>query len=59
VKIYKIFAGRTGNFYLSRPTEELAKFNQYLSELEKKLGDVRFVAEIRFRRQTRANWRRN
>ncbi len=43
VKIYKIFAGRTGDFYLSRPTEELAKFNQYLSELEKKLGDVQFV----------------
>src|SRR5208282_3913076 len=43
VKIYKIFAGRTGNFYLTRPTEELAKFNRYLSELEKKLGDVQFV----------------
>jgi L-fucose isomerase-like protein len=43
VKIYKIFAGRTGDFYLTRPTEEVAKFNQYLSELEKKLGDVQFV----------------
>ena len=43
VKIYKIFAGRTGNFYLTRPTEELAKFNQYLSKLERKLGDVEFV----------------
>jgi hypothetical protein len=43
VKIYKIFAGRTGDFYLTRPTEELAKFNQYFSELEKKLGDVQFV----------------
>ena len=43
VKIYKIFAGRTGNFYLARPTEELAKINRYLSELEKRLGDVQFV----------------
>ena len=43
VKIYKIFAGRTGNFYLTRPTEELVRFNRYLSDLEKKLGDVQFV----------------
>jgi L-fucose isomerase-like protein len=43
VKIHQIFAGRTGDFYLARPTEELAKFNQYFSELEKKLGDVQFV----------------
>ncbi len=43
VKIYKIFAGRTGDSYLTRPTEELARFNQYFSELENKLGDVQFV----------------
>ena len=43
VKIYKIFAGRTGDFYLTRPTQEVAKFNDYLSQLEKKLGDVQFV----------------
>ncbi|MGA2865524.1 MAG: twin-arginine translocation signal domain-containing protein [Verrucomicrobiota bacterium] len=43
VKIYKIFAGRTGDFYLAHPTEELARFNQYFNDLEKKLGDVQFV----------------
>jgi hypothetical protein len=43
VKIYKIYAGRTGDYYLTRPTEELAKFEKYFSDLEKKLGDVQFV----------------
>ncbi len=43
VKIYKIFAGRTGEAYLTRPTQEVAKFNEYLSQLEKGLGDVQFV----------------
>lgn len=44
VRIYKVFAGRTANdAYLSRPTEELAKFDQYFTDLEKKLGDVKFV----------------
>jgi len=43
VRIYTVFAGRTGDFYLTRPTEELARFNEYLSGLEKKLGDVQFV----------------
>jgi L-fucose isomerase-like protein len=43
VKIHQIFAGRTGDFYLTRPAEEVARFNQYFSELEKKLGDVQFV----------------
>ena len=42
-KIYKVFAGRTGDGYLTRPTAELARFNQYLSNLEKKLGNVQFV----------------
>jgi len=43
VKIYKIYAGRTGEFYLARPTEELAKFEKYFEDLEKKLGDVKFI----------------
>lgn len=43
VKIYKVYAGRTGDLYLARPTEELARFEQYLSELEKRLGNVQFV----------------
>ena len=43
VKICTIFAGQTGPGYLQRPTEELAKFNQYFDDLEKKLGDVQFV----------------
>ena len=43
VKIYKVFAGRTGGIYLSRPTAEVEKLNQHLAQLEKKLGDVEFV----------------
>ncbi len=43
VKIHKIYAGRTGDFYLAHPTEELARFEQFFKELEKKLGDVQFV----------------
>jgi hypothetical protein len=42
-KIYKIFAGRTGGRYMSRPTEEIGKLNKYLAELETKLGDVKFI----------------
>src|SRR5512144_1750800 len=42
-RIYKIYAGRTGDMYLAHPTEELAKFEQYFADLEKKLGDVQFV----------------
>jgi hypothetical protein len=42
-KIYKVFAGRTGDAYLTRPTAELAKFDNYFTDLEKKLGDVKFV----------------
>jgi hypothetical protein len=42
-KIYKVFAGRTFNdAYLTHPTEELARFDKYFAELEKKLGDVKF-----------------
>jgi len=42
-RIYKVFAGRTGDSYLTHPTEELARFDKYFADLEKKLGDVKFV----------------
>ncbi|MBN1846829.1 MAG: hypothetical protein JW810_14180 [Sedimentisphaerales bacterium] len=43
VKIHQIYIGRTGGIYLSRPTEEIQKFEKYLADLEKQLGDVKFV----------------
>jgi len=43
VKIYKVYAGRTGDFYLARPTDELAKLDKYLADLEQKLGNVKFI----------------
>jgi len=43
VKIYKVYIGRTGGIYLSRPTEEIEKFNKYLANVENKLGDVKFA----------------
>jgi len=43
VRIHKVYIGRTGGIYLSRPTEEIAKFEQYLAKLEGRLGDVKFV----------------
>jgi len=43
VKIYKVYIGRTGGIYLSRPTEEIDKFEKYLANVERKLGDVKFV----------------
>lgn len=42
-RIYKVYAGRTGDMYLAHPTEELAKFEQYFADMEAKLGDVKFV----------------
>lgn len=42
-KIYKVFIGRTGGIYLSRPTDEIEKFNRYLANVEYKLGDVKFI----------------
>ncbi len=42
-RIHVVFAGRTGDDYLTRPTEELALFEQQFKELESKLGNVRFV----------------
>jgi len=43
VKIYRVYIGRTGGIYLSRPTEEIEKFDKYLANLENKLGDVKFA----------------
>jgi hypothetical protein len=43
VRIYKVYVGRTGGIYLSRPTEEIARFEEYLANMEKKLGDVKFI----------------
>ena len=43
VKIYKVYVGRTGGIYLSRPTDEIEKFEKYLGDVEKKLGDVKFI----------------
>jgi len=43
VKIYKLFLGRTGGIYLSRPTEEIDGLNKRLSALAARLGDVEFV----------------
>jgi hypothetical protein len=42
-KIYKVYAGRTGDLYLARPTEELAKFEKYFTELEQRLDGIKFV----------------
>jgi len=36
VNIYKVYIGRTGGIYLSRPTDEIKKFDGYL-------GDVKFT----------------
>ena len=41
--IYKVYIGRTGGIYLSRPAEEVEKFNRYLANLERQFGDVKFV----------------
>ena len=43
VKIYKVYIGRTGGIYLSRPHDEIAKFDKHLSQVERKLGDVKFI----------------
>ncbi len=43
VKIYKVYIGRTGGIYLSRPKDEIAKFDKYLAGIERKLGDVKFI----------------
>lgn len=43
VKIHQVYFGRTGGIYLSRPTDEIQKFENHLKGIEKKLGDVKFV----------------
>lgn len=43
VRIHKVYVGRTGGIYLSRPTEEIGKFEDYLAKLEGKVGGVKFV----------------
>ncbi|MBX7257519.1 MAG: hypothetical protein K1Y02_14245 [Candidatus Hydrogenedentes bacterium] len=43
VKIHAVFVGRTGDIYLSRPTEEVGRLKEYLSQVERRLGDVQFV----------------
>ncbi len=43
VKIHKVYVGRTGGIYLSRPTDEIEKFEKHLAGVEKKLGDVKFT----------------
>jgi hypothetical protein len=43
VKIHQVYVGRTGDIYLSRPTEEIGRFEEHLAKLESKLGDVKFV----------------
>jgi hypothetical protein len=43
VKIYKLYAGRTGDDYLTQTPAEFAKLEKYFSALEKKLGDVKFI----------------
>jgi hypothetical protein len=42
-KIHKVYVGRTGGIYLSRPTEEIGKFEEYLANLETRLPNVEFV----------------
>jgi len=43
VKIYKVYAGRTGDMYLARPTEEVDRLEKHFAQMEKKLGDVQFI----------------
>jgi len=43
IKIHQVYIGRTGGIYLSRPTAEIEKFENYLTQLENQLGDVKFV----------------
>lgn len=50
VRIFCVFAGRTGHWYLTRPAEEIPKFRQFFLGLEKKLrsvhGSVKFVGDV-------------
>jgi hypothetical protein len=43
VRIYKVYVGRAGGIYMSRPKEEIGKLDAYLAGVEQRLGDVRFL----------------
>jgi len=43
VKIYKVYGGRVGDSYLTQTPEELERLEKYFAELERKLGDVKFI----------------
>lgn len=43
VRIHQAYIGRTGGIYLSRPQEEIGKFQKHLAKIERELGDVKFV----------------
>jgi len=43
VRLYKVYVGRTGDIYMSRPTEEIGKLDEHLAGIERKLGDVQFL----------------
>lgn len=42
-KIYKVYAGRTGDGYLTHPTDEIARFEKHFAELEKKVEGVKLI----------------
>jgi hypothetical protein len=42
-RVYKVYAGRTGDLYLAHPTEEVAQFERYFAELEQKIGGLKFI----------------
>ncbi len=50
VRIFCVFAGRTGHWYLTRPAEEIPKFRKFFKGLETKLksvhGTVKFVGDV-------------
>ncbi|MCX5675438.1 MAG: twin-arginine translocation signal domain-containing protein [Planctomycetota bacterium] len=43
VRIYKVYVGRAGGIYMSRPKEEIGKLDAYLAGVENRLGDVQFL----------------
>ncbi len=43
VNIYKVYIGRTGGIYLSRPEAEIKKLEDRMTQIEQKLGDVKFI----------------
>lgn len=49
VRLFCVFAGRTGHWYLTRPAEEIPKFRKFFSDLEGRLesvhGSIKFVGD--------------